>query len=67
MTGRLLKVRNVTDRARLRRRFRTLIERSSDIVFLLDETGVIEYASPSSVECSGTTPGRSSATVPSSR
>jgi PAS domain-containing protein len=66
VTGRLLKVRNVTDRARLRRRFRTLIERSSDVVFLLDETGVIEYASPS-VECSGTTPGRSSATVPSSR
>ena len=57
MTGRLLKVRNVTDRARLRRRFRTLIERSSDVVFLLDETGVIEYASPSVRRVLGYDPG----------
>jgi PAS domain-containing protein len=57
VTGRLLKVRNVTDRARLRRRFRTLIERSSDVVFLLDEAGVIEYASPSVRRVLGYDPG----------
>jgi signal transduction histidine kinase len=45
--GSLLVVRDVTDRIRLERRFQTLIEASSDIVLVLDEAGVIEYASPS--------------------
>ncbi|MFB6297408.1 MAG: histidine kinase N-terminal 7TM domain-containing protein [Salinirussus sp.] len=47
VTGRVLAVRDVTDRIRLERRFRTLIEASSDIVFVLDDEGDIEYASPS--------------------
>jgi PAS domain S-box-containing protein len=46
-TGRLLAVRDVTDRVRLERRFRRLIEASSDMVFVLDETGRVDYASPS--------------------
>ena len=46
-TGRLIGVRDVTGRIRIQRRFQTLIEASSDIVFVLDETGRIEYASPS--------------------
>ena len=45
--GRLIAVRDVTDRIRVERRFRTLIEASSDVVLVLDETGRIEYASPS--------------------
>jgi len=45
--GRLIAVRDVTDRIRVERRFRTLIEASSDIVLILDETGHVEYASPS--------------------
>ena len=45
--GRLIAVRDVTDRIRVERRFRTLIEASSDVVLVLDETGCIEYASPS--------------------
>ncbi|MFB6229269.1 MAG: histidine kinase N-terminal 7TM domain-containing protein [Halobacteriales archaeon] len=47
VAGRLLVVRDVTDRIRIERRFRTLIEASSDMVFVLDETGRINYASPS--------------------
>lgn len=47
VTGRLLAVRDITDRIRVERRFQTLIEASSDIVFVLGETGRIEYASPS--------------------
>ena len=45
--GRLIAVRDVTDRIRIERRFRTLIEASSDVVLVLDEAGRIEYASPS--------------------
>jgi PAS domain S-box-containing protein len=45
--GRLIAIRDVTDRIRIERRFRTLIEASSDIVFVLGETGYVEYASPS--------------------
>jgi PAS domain S-box-containing protein len=45
--GTLVRIRDVTDRIRLERRFRTLIERSSDIVFVLDDRGIIEYVSPS--------------------
>ncbi|PSQ49878.1 hypothetical protein BRD19_02520 [Halobacteriales archaeon SW_7_65_23] len=45
--GRFLWVRDVTDRIRLERRFQTLIERSSDVVFRLDEDGIVRYASPS--------------------
>ncbi|PSQ59388.1 MAG: hypothetical protein BRD23_04550, partial [Halobacteriales archaeon SW_9_67_25] len=47
VTGRLVVVRDVTDRIRLERRFRRLIEASFDIVFVLNEGGDIEYASPS--------------------
>jgi signal transduction histidine kinase len=47
VTGKLVVVRDVTDRIRLEQRFRRLIEASSDIVFVLDEAGEIEYASPS--------------------
>ncbi len=47
VTGRLVVVRDVTDRIRLEQRFRRLIEASSDIVLVLDETGEIDYASPS--------------------
>lgn len=47
VAGRLLAVRDVTDRIRIERRFRTLIEASSDMVFVLDETGRVNYASPS--------------------
>jgi len=47
VAGRFLWVRDVTDRIRLERRFQTLIERSSDVVFRLDEDGIVRYASPS--------------------
>ena len=45
--GRLIAVRDITDRIRVERRFQTLIEASSDVVFVLDDTGQIDYASPS--------------------
>jgi PAS domain-containing protein len=44
VVGRLLAVRDVTDRIRVERRFRTLIEASSDMVFVLDETGRVNYS-----------------------
>jgi len=57
VTGRLVVVRDVTDRIRLERRFRRLIEASSDIVFVLNEGGDIEYASPSVERVLGYDPG----------
>ena len=45
--GRLIAIRDVTDRIQVERRFRTLIRASSDVVLVLDATGHIEYASPS--------------------
>lgn len=54
--GQLLKVRDVTDRMQLERRFQTLIERSSDLVFVLDESGLFEYVSPSVNEVLGYQP-----------
>ncbi|MFC6953588.1 histidine kinase N-terminal 7TM domain-containing protein [Halorubellus litoreus] len=44
--GTLVVLRDVTDERRAERRFQTLIERSSDIISVLDEDGVVEYISP---------------------
>jgi PAS domain S-box-containing protein len=45
--GTLVVLRDVTEERRAERRFQTLIERSSDIISVLDEDGVVEYISPS--------------------
>ncbi|MFB6244665.1 MAG: histidine kinase N-terminal 7TM domain-containing protein, partial [Halobaculum sp.] len=47
LAGCLLVVRDVTDRLRLERRFQALIEATSDVVLVVGEDGVIDYASPS--------------------
>jgi len=40
-------VRDVTERLLIEQRFQTLVEHSSDIIFVLDATGTLTYASPS--------------------
>lgn len=45
--GRLLTLRDVTERRRTEERYQTLIERSQDIIAILDEDGTISYVSPS--------------------
>ncbi len=41
----VLVFRDVTDRERVERRFRTYIEQSNDVLVVLDEEGAVEYAS----------------------
>jgi PAS domain S-box-containing protein len=45
--GRLVTLRDVTDRRRIEKRYQALIEHSSDAIVLVDAEGDIEYASPS--------------------
>jgi len=45
--GRLVTLRDVTERRRVERRYQALIENSSDMIVLLDYDGTTRYASPS--------------------
>ncbi|WP_435361188.1 histidine kinase N-terminal 7TM domain-containing protein [Haloarchaeobius sp. DFWS5] len=45
--GRLYTLRDVTDRRQTEERYRTLLDRSLDIITVIDETGTITYESPS--------------------
>ncbi|GAB3039551.1 hypothetical protein GCM10025298_30900 [Natronobiforma cellulositropha] len=45
--GAVLMLRDVTDQRRAEKRFQVLIENGSDVITLVDESGVITYASPS--------------------
>ncbi|HKL29286.1 MAG TPA: histidine kinase N-terminal 7TM domain-containing protein [Natrialbaceae archaeon] len=45
--GRLLTLRDVTERRRTEERYQTLIDRSRDIIAILDRDGTISYVSPS--------------------
>ena len=44
--GALVVLRDITDQRQAERRFQTLIERSSDIITVLDADGVVDYVSP---------------------
>jgi PAS domain S-box-containing protein len=44
--GTLVVLRDITDKRQAERRFQTLIERSSDIITVLDADGVVDYISP---------------------
>ena len=48
--------RDASEAERARRRFRTLVEESSDVVTVLDEEGVFEYVAPSAERVLGYTP-----------
>jgi PAS domain S-box-containing protein len=45
--GRLLTLRDVTERRRTEERYQTLIDRSRDIIAILDRDGTVSYVSPS--------------------
>jgi PAS domain S-box-containing protein len=45
--GRLLFLRDITDRRAVQKRYQRLIENSSDIILVLEEDGTITYVSPS--------------------
>ena len=48
--------RDVTDRERVERRFRTYIEQSNDVLIVLDEDAAVEYASPAARRVFGLEP-----------
>ncbi|MCT9096545.1 PAS domain S-box protein [Haloarchaeobius sp. HME9146] len=52
----LVVLRDITDRRSTERRFKTLIENSSDLVTVVNEDGVIEYQSPSTEQLLGYDP-----------
>ncbi|WP_439026239.1 histidine kinase N-terminal 7TM domain-containing protein [Haloarchaeobius sp. DT45] len=52
----LVVLRDITDRRSTERRFRALIENSSDLVTVVDENGTIEYQSPSTEQLLGHDP-----------
>jgi PAS domain S-box-containing protein len=54
--GTVVVLRDITDRRRAERRFQTLIERSSDMVTVLDADGHVEYVSPSVERLIGISP-----------
>ena len=49
-------VREMSDEERVEERFQALIERSSDLVTIVDRDGVVQYQSPSSERILGTAP-----------
>jgi PAS domain S-box-containing protein len=47
LIGRLLFFRDITQRRSVQKRYQTLTEKSTDLIFVLDHEGTINYASPS--------------------
>ncbi len=56
LIGRLLLLRDVTDRRAVQRRYQALIENSSDMILVVEPDGNITYASPSVEHITGVTP-----------
>lgn len=55
--GRLVLLRDVTERRSVQRRYQALIENSSDLILVTDPDGAITYASPSLETIAGVDPG----------
>ncbi|WP_256298304.1 histidine kinase N-terminal 7TM domain-containing protein [Haloarchaeobius salinus] len=53
VTGRVVTLRDVTDRKQTEERYQTLLDRSLDIVTVIDEDGTITYETPSVEEVLG--------------
>jgi len=56
LIGRLLLLRDVTDRRAVQRRYQALIENSSDLILVVEPDGIITYASPSVENVTGVSP-----------
>jgi PAS domain S-box-containing protein len=56
LIGRLLLLRDVTDRRAVQKRYQALIENSSDLILVVEEDGEISYASPSITNITGAEP-----------
>ncbi len=55
--GRVVILRDVTEKREIERRYRRLIENSSDLISVLDEGGTFQYLSPSADRILGQSPG----------
>ena len=56
LIGRLILLRDVTERRSVQKRFQALIENSSDLILVVEEDGEITYASPSLNNITGVDP-----------
>jgi PAS domain S-box-containing protein len=56
LIGRLLFIRDVTDRRSVQKRYQALIENSSDLIFVMEPDGTLTYASPSLRNVTGADP-----------
>ena len=54
--GRLLFIRDITERRAVQRRYQALIENSTDLIFIMDPDSEISYASPSLEQITGVPP-----------
>jgi PAS domain S-box-containing protein len=56
LIGRLLLLREITDRRSVQKRYQALIENSSDLITVIDRDGTVTYASPSVSKIVGVDP-----------